>query len=413
MTRFLAALCLAARLFAIQIPAGTELSVRLTDKVSTYTPADATTGAKPNSAIHAVLIAPVILNGAIAIAPGAQLTGTVKQSKAASSSTATDKTAALLELSFTSMQDGPAKAVIATIVSNLENSRESVDDKGVINGIAPDATLSSQIDSGISKLESNPKLATLAGLIQGAKQVLKIQEANPNIDYDAGVEFTLKVTQPFEWKGTGSGPIGKLQPIPNQGALAELVNRQPYRTIAENPPRPSDMTNILFIGTEEDLTAAFTKAGWSTAARLSTESKLETARALIESRGYNEGPMSILLLDGRPPEMAWQKGNNTFAQRHHLRIFRRPGTFDGKPVWVCTSTHDTGIDYSQRDRTFIHRIDGQIDRERAKVVNDLLFTGLVRSLAMVERPEVPRQISNATGDAISTDGSMAVLVVSQ
>jgi hypothetical protein len=145
-------------------------------------------------------------------------------------------------------------------------------------------------------------------------------------------------------------------------------------------------------------------------AQLNAQSKLETARALIEARGYKEGPMSILLLDGRAPDMAFQKGNNTFAQRHHLRIFRRPGTFDGKPIWVCSSTHDIGIDFSERDRTFIHKIDPQIDRERAKVVNDLIFTGLIRSIALVERPQIPNNATNATGDRLETDGSMAVLL---
>ena len=105
-------------------------------------------------------------------------------------------------------------------------------------------------------------------------------------------------------------------------------------------------------------------------------------------------------------------GLNEFAiaQRHHLRIFRRPDTFAGKPVWVCSSTHDTGIDFSERDRTFIHKVDGRIDRERAKVVADLLFTGLVKSVALVERPDVPATIENATGDALQTDGRMAVLL---
>src|SRR5205814_1836127 len=158
-----------------------------------------------------------------------------------------------------------------------------------------------------------------------------------------------------------------------------------------------------------DLRAAFEKGGWSLATRLSAQSKLETARALIEARGYREGPMSVLLLDGRPPDMAFEKGNNTFAQRHHLRIFRRPGTFDGKPIWVCSSTHDTGIDFSERDRTFIHRIDPEIDKERAKVVSDFLFAGVVRSLAIVERPDIPPDLTNATGDALKTDGSLAWL----
>jgi hypothetical protein len=401
--RLLPILCLAAPLLAVRIPAGTELNVRLTDKVST----DAAANAKPG-AVHAVLIAPVILDGAVAIASGAQLTGTIKQSK-----TAADKTAAQLDMTFTSMQDGAARAPIATLITSLDNARETVDNKGVINGIAPDATFSAQIDQGIAKLQSNDKLAGLAGLIQGAKDVLNIKDANPNIEYDAGVEFTLKVTQPFEWRGNGTGPVGKLQPIPNQEALAALVNRQPFRTMAANPPRPSDVTNLMFIATQEDLLAAFSNAGWSAATRLSTQSKLETARALIEARGYREGPMSLLLLDGKAPDMAWQKGNNTFAQRHHLRIFRRPDTFAGKPVWVCSSTHDMGIDFSERDRTFIHKVESEVDRERAKVVNDLLFTGMVKGLAMVGRPEVPTEITNATGDSLRTDGGMAVLLLGQ
>jgi len=122
-----------------------------------------------------------------------------------------------------------------------------------------------------------------------------------------------------------------------------------------------------------------------------------------------EGPVSTLLLEGRPPDLVFQKQNNTFASRHHLRIWHWPETFHGKEVWVCAATHDIGIDFSQRDYTSIHRVDPQIDRERAKVVNDLLFTGKVRALALVERPEAPTSGQNATGDAFKTDGRMAVL----
>ena len=138
---------------------------------------------------------------------------------------------------------------------------------------------------------------------------------------------------------------------------------------------------------------------------------METFRAIAELRGYKEAPVSTLLLDGKPPDLVFQKQNNTFAARHHLRIWRRPDTFAGKPVWVCAATHDTGIDFSQENRTFIHKIDPLIDRERAKVVNDLLFAGAVKSLALVDRPEVPRQSQNATGDKLETDGHMAVLIL--
>ena len=119
----------------------------------------------------------------------------------------------------------------------------------------------------------------------------------------------------------------------------------------------------------------------------------------------------MLLLDEKPPDLVFQKLNNTFAQRHHLRVWKRPDTFAGKPVWVIAATHDTGIEFSEQNRTFIHKIDSQIDRERAKVVNDLLFTGRVVSVALVERPDVPQHSQNATGDVLETDGMMAVLVL--
>jgi hypothetical protein len=393
------AVALAARIFAAQIPTGTELSIRLTDKVASEAPL-------PQPAVHGLVIAAVIVDGKIALAAGAEVTGTVKQAKAA-----TDKDPAQLQIVFTEIKAGVTHTGISAVMSGLDNARETIDEKGLITGIAPDDTFSARIDQGIAKLQGNDKFAGLAGLIQGTKQALKIQEANPNIDYDAGAEFTLKLTQPLNWRGTDQGPTAKLEPFPNEDGLVDLVNRQPFRTIAENPARPSDITNIMFVATEDELRAAFEKAGWAIPARLNTKSKLETARALIEARGYKEGPMSILLLEGSAPEIAYQKGNNTFAQRHHLRIFRRPGTFNGKPIWVCSSTHDIGIDFSERERTFIHKIDPQIDHERAKVVNDLLFTGMVRSIALVGRPAIPQNATNATGDRIETDGSMAVLLL--
>jgi hypothetical protein len=126
-------------------------------------------------------------------------------------------------------------------------------------------------------------------------------------------------------------------------------------------------------------------------------------------RGYQEAPVSLLLLDGRPPDLVFEKINDTFAARHHLRIWQRPGAFGGKGIWVCSATHDTGIGFSEENHTFIHKIDPQIDLERAKVVNDLLLTGLVRGLSLVERTGLPTDMFNATGDPLKTDGSMAAV----
>src|ERR1700733_1110024 len=127
---------LAVPLLGAQIPAGTELSIRLSDKV-------ASEAQTQPAVIHAVLIASVILNGAVAVSAGAQLTGSVKQAKAA-----TDKDAAQLQLVFTELRDGTQHANISAVVTSLDNARETVDDKGLITGVAPDATLSARIDQG-------------------------------------------------------------------------------------------------------------------------------------------------------------------------------------------------------------------------------------------------------------------------
>jgi hypothetical protein len=383
---------------ALQVPAGTEIQARLKTKVSTQT-------AKAKDSVEAVVIAPVMVGGQFAIPAGAVVRGTVET---ATQSSKSDERS-MLALSFTEMEMDGVKAKIAGRVSMVENARESVDEQGQITGIVGSETISGQLDSGLGKLAD--KAAGFAGILSSVKNaVLKAPESD--ITYDAGVDFTLKLTAPLDLKGpSGPGPAAKLAPISDEDGLADLVNRQPFQTFAQKPAKPSDVTNIMLIGTPEEVQQAFAAAGWTNAAALSTQAKLETFRAIAEQRGYKEAPVSILLLQDKPPDLVFEKLNNTFAQRHHLRVWRRPDTFGGKPVWVIAATHDTGIDFSQENRTFIHKIDPQIDHERAKVVNDLIFGGHVGSVALVERPAVPQHGQNATGDNLETDAKMAVLVL--
>lgn len=65
------------------------------------------------------------------------------------------------------------------------------------------------------------------------------------------------------------------------------------------------------------------------------------------------------------------------------------------------------IDFVELEDTKRGKI--KIEAQLTKVVNDLLFTGHVKLLELVERPAVPKDGSNATGDKLSTDGKMAVL----
>ena len=234
-----------------------------------------------------------------------------------------------------------------------------------------------------------------------------MKEADGSINYPAGVDMRIEVTKAFGW--TGVTPQRAVAAIEPEDALIRLVQDQPVMTYAVKPAKASDEPNLLLLGTEVELTAAMEAAGWSQAGQLSRQSKFEVFRAMAEDRGFKEAPVSMILLEGRPPDLVFEKLNNTFAARHHLRLWRRPGTLRGQLVWVGAATHDTGISFSEENHTFIHTIDSHLDAERAKVVNDLLFTGLVKGLSLVDRPDAPTSGRNATGDPFVTDGRMAVL----
>ena len=380
---------------ATEIPAGATLQIRLTKALSTAT-------AKVKQPVDAVLIAPAIVDGNVAIPSGTRVTGQIKEVKVPAE--ANDQ--AVLAIDFQMLTNAASKqrVTLCAKIVDVDNARESLDESGRILGIVASKTGSGRLDQGIGKIaERFPGLGELLGT---AKQSI-VKEADPNIVFEPGVEMTLQLLKPLVWKGAAL-PYD-IQPVRLERELFDLVNRQPKQTMAASPRRASDLTNLMFLGSQEALEHAFQEAGWSTAAQLSGSSKLETFRAIVEMRGYKEAPVSTLLLDDAPPDLVFQKQNNTFAQRHHLRIWRRPGRLNGKEVWVCAATHDIGIDFSQEHRTFIHRVDPHTDLERAKIVADLLFTGQVKALSLVERPDVPKDGENATGDPFVTDGRMAVI----
>jgi hypothetical protein len=377
-----------------EIPTGTRMEIRLTTAVRIAT-------AKVNDPVDAVVIAPILAGNRVAIAAGTSVHGELKEVTPA----VKPEDQGVVSIRFGQLISARGtRAPLAARLVSVDNARESVDEEGRILGIIAAQTGSGRLDQGIGKVaERFPVLGDILGAAKGSI----VKETDPNIDFEPGVELTIELTKPLRWEETAA--VAYPRSITPAQQLARIVNQQPMHAVAEKPPAESDTTNLMFLGSREQIESAFEAAGWSTAEKLNAKSKLETFRAMVEARGYKEAPVSVLLLDGRPPDMVFQKQNNTFAKRHHLRIWRRPYNMNGKEVWVCAATHDIGIDFSQRDRTFIHRVDPEVDVERAKVVNDLLFTGKLQALSFVDRPEAPRSGQNATGDPFRTDGRMAVL----
>ena len=169
------------------------------------------------------------------------------------------------------------------------------------------------------------------------------------------------------------------------------------------------------IGSKKQVSAAFAAAGWTRAQPHNFNNDFKTFEKAITGRGYDAQPVSQLVLDGRPPDVVYEKVADTFKKRHHFRIWRWPATETGdssSTVWLIAATHDTGLMFSMQRRAFTHRVDPHIDAERDKVVSDLVAADVVAAMAYVPRvaPAGGATVNGGRLQAI-TDWRMAVLVL--
>jgi hypothetical protein len=166
------------------------------------------------------------------------------------------------------------------------------------------------------------------------------------------------------------------------------------------------------IGSQDELEAAFAAAGWKPADHINLKSALEELEAAARKSNYDQAPLSLLTVNGKPPDLVFQKTLNTIARRHHIRIWKQCDVlYNGRETWIAAATHDIGVGETREGTKWFHRIDPWVDREREKLGNDLMFAGVVSAYTMVNRPETPRRTGNATGDEIITDGNTLVLVL--
>ena len=383
---------------AVTIPVGAEIQLRLTTAVSS---------AKPSGQpVSAVAIAPVLVNGTAAIPLGAKLEGVTADAHANQpAANGNAEQPATVRIQLTKISDGHGQSKpITCALEGVDNAREAVDQSGLITGITASRTFTSLADQGIDKVTA--KYGDFGGMLANVKKAI-VKPADPAIDYQPGVEFTVKLAQPLDWNPSPDPhPVSAITPLDK---LQAFVAQQPFRTAALKPPSPSDLTNLMFIGSKDQIETAFKDAGWFVATLPGRASNFRTAQAIIENRGYDEAPMSILTLDGKEADMTYEKQNNTFESRHHIRLWQAAQPFDGKPVFIGAATHDVKIYFSQTSRSITHGIDPNIDKERTKVLNDMIFTGKVQAAALVDRNNIPKDISNATGDKLQTDDKLQVI----
>jgi hypothetical protein len=296
--------------------------------------------------------------------------------------------------------DGTRSPLYARVI-DVDNARETVRNNEILGIIQPHAsTKTGLVLAGLGMV--NP----IAGYtIKGVSAVYGLS-IRREILFPAGTDLQVQVVRPSmlktrdKWSGW---PV-----IPIDAKLQTLVKAAPVRVYTKDN-KPSDLTNLMFIGSQQQLIAAFQEAGWFQADSLSIGSAMKTAQATVRGSGYTQAPVSLLTVNGKPPDLIFQKSLDTFAKRHHIRIWKEPGTYQGRDVWIGAATHDIAISTARANTKFGHRIDPHVDREREWIETDLLFAGTATSYALVDRPHAPKTTSNATGDIITTDGQLSIV----
>ncbi|MBX7247127.1 MAG: LssY C-terminal domain-containing protein [Candidatus Sumerlaeaceae bacterium] len=175
-----------------------------------------------------------------------------------------------------------------------------------------------------------------------------------------------------------------------------------------------DPVNLAVDGTEEELVAAMTAAGWVRAEELNLGSTLKMVKATILRRSYPSAPVSSLFLFSRQQDLAFQQevGGST-SQRHHVRFWRSPegwylpGGYQAD--WLGAATFDRAVGFSLFTGQITHKIAENTDEERDYVVETVLAATPGARVDVMEHFVSGYHDRNGGGDRIITDGSLPFL----
>lgn len=394
---------------AQQIAAGDTLHIRLLNRLAK--------GHHASSRVRALVIAPVISiaddSGRVTIPPGSIVSGRV--TGAGIERFGGKRHWIALELDSIAIPiDGASsdtiRAALSVRITSVDDSREDVDSVGRIVGAPIPSIVRSKRDWVVLILGVFHPVGAiiLAATLEG-----EVAERHRAISLNKGTEMTAVVASDASlsaWSQWTPPPS-----IASGVSPDSLAAAAPLRTLLREGGAPSDVVTLALIGSSLQVSAAFAAAGWTRAVPLTLRSDFVTFVKAAKGKGYAAQPVSQLVLEGRPPDVVYEKVADTFAKRHHLRMWRWPGIDapdDSATVWLVAATHDVGVMFSTQRRSFTHRVDSRIDEERDKVVSDLVAADVIAAMTYAPRA-VPAAGATVNGGKVPavTDWRMAVLVL--
>jgi hypothetical protein len=397
--------CLMCAVFSLdaapaKTPSGTPVEARLLTPLSSYT-------ARAGTELKAIVTTPVCPAGEDALPEGAVLSGVVSKVHRVGLGLVYETAGMQIEFREMRFPDGRRFPIQAQL-TGIDNARERVDSHGAIHGIRATAALSNRAGQHLAFLAMGHPASILPFFVL---QSSLFHFPDPEIELRRGADFHLALQFPQQFGAVAKCSITEEIPEREWSNLHNVVNALPYWTYSRRQRQPMDLVNLVYVGSEQEISRAFTAAGWTGAQPNSPHETLKVVRAIAENRTLADAPMRALLLDGVDPDMQFQDSLDTLAKRDHLRVWARKEQLDGRQVWASSATRDLAAVFSMRPFGFTHQIQDDVDLEREQVVGDLAFTGCVDSVAYVARPETVRTSGEVYRKGVITDSRVAVVTL--
>ncbi len=304
------------------------------------------------------------------------------------------------------LADGAAPITIRARVSAVDNAREKVKN-GYIRGIRSTDSPQGRINSRLKHLPAlNPYSDWTLIVFKSAFPIFP----EPEIYLRAGAELHLSLTAAVALPEELTPPATTAPGLTDADAEAvrESMTKVPLRTLNAKAVE-ADVVNLVMAGTRAQIEQAFAAAGWTPAERFSRHTFVRHFVAFLTQTSYSTAPMSLQTLDGRAPDLTWQKTLDSYEKRDHVRVWKLPQTWNGQTLWAAAAVKETGAELSVRHRRFIHQADPRLDEERKIIVRDFAVAGCIAQGGLLPRPEVPHFVMSATGVVFETDGDLAVV----
>ena len=382
------------------VPAGEEFWVRLTEPVSTYS-------SKRGAAVQAVMIESPRCQEEEAVFPsGTAVQGRITYVRRVGMAVWHGSSA--LKIDFHEVSAGPQSLAMKVQVEEIANGREGVK-RGVIEGVGGRETPQALMSMRLLHLPFwNSESYWIFLVRRGAFPF----SPEPEIYLPPGTDLRLRLTAPLELPAEFLE--ARQQQEREDAEDATEINDEvrtkllglPSRSLTRSG-RPSDVVNLAFIGSPQQIEGAFEAAGWTYGDSVSAWSVLREMRALSSLNSYAHLPISKQWLGGEAPAIRLQKSLDSYQKREHIRIWNEDGA--ERNVWAGSAIRETSATWSIRTGRFIHHVDGDVGAERDKVVRDLRLTGCVSNVHRLQRPENAGEEKNASGDALWNDGELAVI----